>query len=144
MCRPDCPVVCQENANQSKQEQEKGDHLRAVFVHRDPPSQPFSHEAARSYHADQAFDGSGPNLSAVLEKNKATIPAAEDCMTRQRWPFMLMLILTAMSGAAAFRGQSSATKDEPYVADYYYKAKWGYADEFIRLFKKNHFPILAK
>ena len=34
--------------------------------------------------------------------------------------------------------------EEPFVADYYYKAKWGYADEFIRLFKKNHFPVLKK
>jgi hypothetical protein len=34
--------------------------------------------------------------------------------------------------------------EEPFVADYYYKAKWGYADEFIRLFKKNHFPVLQK
>jgi hypothetical protein len=36
------------------------------------------------------------------------------------------------------------TQDEPFVADYYYKAKWGYADEFIMLFKKNHYPILKK
>ncbi|MFB3903385.1 MAG: hypothetical protein ACE15E_08025, partial [Acidobacteriota bacterium] len=27
---------------------------------------------------------------------------------------------------------------------HYYKAKWGYADEFIRLFKKNHYPVLQK
>lgn len=40
--------------------------------------------------------------------------------------------------------QKTRAEDEPFVADYYYKAKWGYADEFIRLFKKNHFPILKK
>ena len=34
--------------------------------------------------------------------------------------------------------------DEPFVADYYYKAKWGFADEFITLFKKNHYPVLKK
>jgi hypothetical protein len=28
--------------------------------------------------------------------------------------------------------------------EYYYKAKWGYADEFIQLFKKNHLPVLKK
>lgn len=28
--------------------------------------------------------------------------------------------------------------------EYYYKARWGYADEFIRLFKKNHYPVLQK
>jgi TRAP-type mannitol/chloroaromatic compound transport system substrate-binding protein len=39
---------------------------------------------------------------------------------------------------------NSQTKDEAFVADYYYKAKWGYADEFIALFKKNHYPVLKK
>ena len=34
--------------------------------------------------------------------------------------------------------------DEPYVVEYYYKAKWGYADEFLQLFKKNHLPVLKK
>jgi hypothetical protein len=36
------------------------------------------------------------------------------------------------------------TNDKPFVVEYYYKTKWGYADEFIRLFKKNHYPILKK
>jgi hypothetical protein len=30
------------------------------------------------------------------------------------------------------------------VVEYYYKVKWGYADEFITLFKKNHYPLLKK
>ena len=33
---------------------------------------------------------------------------------------------------------------KPFVVEYYYKAKWGYADEFLRLFKKNHYPLLQK
>lgn len=37
-----------------------------------------------------------------------------------------------------------AAADEPYVVEYYYKAKWGYADEFLQLFKKNHLPVLKK
>ncbi len=41
-------------------------------------------------------------------------------------------------------GQTTQPGDEPFAAEYYYKAKWGYADEFIRLFKKNHFPVLQK
>ncbi len=35
-------------------------------------------------------------------------------------------------------------QDKPYAVEYYYKARWGYADEFIRLFKKNHYPVLKK
>jgi hypothetical protein len=34
--------------------------------------------------------------------------------------------------------------DNPFVVEYYYTAKWGHADEFIRLFKKNHYPVLKK
>lgn len=39
---------------------------------------------------------------------------------------------------------STNVQDEAYVVEYYYKARWGYAAEFIRLFKKNHFPVLKK
>src|SRR5262249_25870935 len=35
-------------------------------------------------------------------------------------------------------------QDQPYVVEYYYKAKWGYADEFLQLFKQNHLPVLKK
>lgn len=34
--------------------------------------------------------------------------------------------------------------ETPFVVEYYYKAKWGFADEFARLFKKNHLPVLKK
>src|ERR1035437_6547773 len=36
------------------------------------------------------------------------------------------------------------TPETPFVVEYYYKAKWGFADEFARLFQKNHLPILKK
>ena len=38
----------------------------------------------------------------------------------------------------------SIAADKPYAVEYYYKARWGFADEFIRLFKKNHYPVLKK
>jgi hypothetical protein len=41
-------------------------------------------------------------------------------------------------------GATVETKDEPYAVEYYYKAKWGHADEFLALFKKNHYPVLKK
>jgi hypothetical protein len=34
--------------------------------------------------------------------------------------------------------------DKPYTVEYYYKVKWGYTDEFFRLFQKNHYPVLKK
>ena len=42
---------------------------------------------------------------------------------------------TAAEGMAA---------EKPFVVEYYYKAKWGHADEFITLFRKNHYPVLKK
>jgi hypothetical protein len=40
--------------------------------------------------------------------------------------------------------QQQAASDKPYVIEYYYKAKWGHAEEFIALFKKNHYPVLKR
>jgi len=42
-----------------------------------------------------------------------------------------------------FNGQLFAS-DEPVTVAYYYKVKWGYQDEFLELFKKNHYPVLAE
>jgi hypothetical protein len=53
--------------------------------------------------------------------------------------FSLPSALLAQPGAA----QQSAS-DKPFVVEYYYKAKWGHAEEFIALFKKNHYPVLKK
>ena len=41
-------------------------------------------------------------------------------------------------------GATVETKEDPYVVEYYYKTKWGHADEFLALFKKNHYPVLKK
>ncbi len=32
--------------------------------------------------------------------------------------------------------------DAPVIVEYYYKVKWGHQDEFLELFRKNHYPIL--
>ncbi len=32
--------------------------------------------------------------------------------------------------------------DAPVIVEYYYKVKWGYQDEFLALFRKNHYPLL--
>ncbi len=38
----------------------------------------------------------------------------------------------------------SPNQDKPYAVEYYYKARWGHADEFLRLYRKNHQPVLKK
>jgi len=39
---------------------------------------------------------------------------------------------------------AQSKKDEPFTIENYYKVKWGYADEFIDLWKTNHYPLLKK
>jgi hypothetical protein len=36
------------------------------------------------------------------------------------------------------------TADQPYTMEYYYKTEWGHQQEFLRLFLKNHYPLLKK
>jgi hypothetical protein len=50
-------------------------------------------------------------------------------------------LVSAPPRAAA---QAANAHTEPYAVEYYYKARWGHADEFIRLFRKNHYPLLAR
>jgi hypothetical protein len=39
---------------------------------------------------------------------------------------------------------AASGKEQPFVIEYYYKTKWGHAEEFLTLFKKNHYPVLKK
>jgi hypothetical protein len=55
---------------------------------------------------------------------------------------MLAAVLGAWQAHAA--SQAAQPQGAPFVVEYYYKAKWGNADEFLRLFKKNHYPVLQK
>ena len=34
--------------------------------------------------------------------------------------------------------------EAPVTVEYYYKVKWGHQEEFIELFRRNHYPILAE
>ena len=55
------------------------------------------------------------------------------------------LLWSAAIGAGAQQSAMAADgKDQPWVIEYYYKTKWGHAEEFLTLFKKNHYPVLKK
>lgn len=60
----------------------------------------------------------------------------------------LLLVCTSILGGftmnAKAQGNQVKSDDRPSIIEYYYKVKWGFADEFIRLFKKNHYPVLKK
>jgi len=72
-------------------------------------------------------------------------------MTRVFCPLLIVLlapILLLFVGHSAAKPPQGAmpvdAKDQPFVIEYYYKAKWGHAEEFLTLFKKNHYPVLKR
>ncbi len=58
-------------------------------------------------------------------------------------PILAALCLIASSAARGHATQGNAP-DKPFAVEYYYKVKWGHADEFLRLYKKNHHPLLKQ
>lgn len=67
-------------------------------------------------------------------------------MTTSAFKSMAVFFILSLFFCFNAAGQSVATKkeDKTYTVEYYYKVKWGYASEFISLFKKNHYPVLKK
>ena len=57
---------------------------------------------------------------------------------------MWLLIPFLLSTSFTLAQPAPNTTQPPFVVEYYYKTVWGHADEFLRLFKKNHYPLLKK
>jgi hypothetical protein len=55
---------------------------------------------------------------------------------------IVSLLLLFFTGVLA--AQTGKAADESFTIENYYKVKWGYADEFIQLWKTNHYPLLKK
>ena len=59
----------------------------------------------------------------------------------------ILLTLSLILSARALFGQGAppqAAANQPYTMEYYYKVQWGRQQEFLRLFLKNHYPLLQK
>ena len=57
---------------------------------------------------------------------------------------LLALLAALLINTVGVAQTPSSASDKPFVVEYYYKTKWGHADEFLKLFKKNHYPLLKK
>jgi len=55
--------------------------------------------------------------------------------------YSLVLLLFICSHSLA---QSSQQNNEAFTVENYYKVKWGFAEEFISLWKTNQYPLLKK
>jgi hypothetical protein len=71
------------------------------------------------------------------------------CLRLLALPLLATVAVLAFPVSSALQAQANGSQrqdasDKPYVIEYYYKVKWGHAEEFIALFKKNHYPVLKK
>ncbi len=53
----------------------------------------------------------------------------------------ILLSLTSFVCTVAY---TQKQPDQTFIIENYYKVKWGFADEFLELYKKNHYPLLKK
>jgi hypothetical protein len=60
-------------------------------------------------------------------------------MQTRKFLFPVVILLLLSSNQAL-----SQQKDNAFTIENYYKVKWGFADEFISLWKTNHYPLLKK
>jgi hypothetical protein len=57
---------------------------------------------------------------------------------------LVLALLLSASTVFAQGAPPQAAADQPYTMEYYYKVQWGHQQEFLRLFLKNHYPLLKK
>ncbi len=54
------------------------------------------------------------------------------------------LVLGLLCAAPSAPALAEEGKVQPFIVESYYRIKWGHFDEFMELFKRNHYPILAR
>lgn len=63
--------------------------------------------------------------------------------TLNSW-LVVMTILFVSTAPLIAAADEHEEKPAPFITEAYYRIKWGHFDEFMELFKKNHYPILAR
>lgn len=56
----------------------------------------------------------------------------------------LLVFMLAFAANSFAQAPPAPDPEKPYVMEYYYKIHWGHQEEFLELFKKNHYPVLHK
>jgi len=57
---------------------------------------------------------------------------------------ILICLMTAVLIILSVNSLQAQTAKDYFTVENYYKVKWGFADEFISLWSKNHYPLLKK
>ena len=69
------------------------------------------------------------------------------CRTIGRTSALLVAVAALVSAGPSPSASGPAAEslaDGPFPVEYYYKIRWGHFGEWVDLYKKNHYPILAE
>ena len=59
-------------------------------------------------------------------------------------PSSAAVVLLVAAALFAPRHVTAQPPAPPYTVEYYYKVQWGHFDEFMELYRRNHYPILER
>src|ERR1700688_1343663 len=84
-------------------------------------------------------------MRSKIFKYKKNIPKMIPLIISAKKKLAFVFLITFLFiSSTAHSQQNAATASEYFTVEGYYKVKWGYADEFIALWKANHYPLLKK
>jgi hypothetical protein len=63
---------------------------------------------------------------------------------KKQFRLVLLGVFSFFVFSQASAQKAASASDDNFTIESYYRVKWGYADEFIRLWKTNHYPLLKK
>jgi hypothetical protein len=55
-----------------------------------------------------------------------------------------LVALAAVAFATPAAGAQASSPAQPFAVEYSYKIKWGFVEEWMELYKRNHYPVLLK
>src|SRR5260370_19795669 len=91
----------------------------------------------RSKTREKLNNRSPPCLRASVVKSSYQRPLLCDNLFPRRPSMKLRFLLLFLTLAPiSLPAQPAPEPGKPFVVEYYYKTKWGHADEFLQLFKK--------
>ena len=56
---------------------------------------------------------------------------------------IIFFVLIGIGGLSSVALAADNSSDD-FTYEYYYKVKWGYFDEWMELYKRNHYPVLQR
>ena len=64
--------------------------------------------------------------------------------TKVRLTSLALILASILTFEITAQQTSQPPSAKPFAVEYYYKVKWGYFDEFMDLYVRNHYPILQR